>query len=118
MIDLWIIENFKILPTDNRFVDLYEEQKIALFEGVCSLPNQENLKKTVIVNSQIEKVKNTKEEDFVSDGMKKSMRKSIEENYKDFDNNYIEKVLEKNIKNMGNKIKSQKIKELQEFINE
>ena len=37
-IDIWTCLNFKILPTDDRFLKLLPEQKILLFIGALELP--------------------------------------------------------------------------------
>lgn len=78
MIDLWIFDKFVILPTDERFLNLYEEQKLALFEGVCSLPDQDSLKKNVIISRRKEEIKNKKDSSFLSKGLQIRMKEQYE----------------------------------------
>ena len=44
-LDLWIIHHFRVLPTDDRFQRLTENQKVLLFHGWTELPTSEQIKK-------------------------------------------------------------------------
>lgn len=79
MVDLWIIDKFNVLPTDKKFIDLFSEQKIALFEGVCSLPDQESLKKNVLISRKEEEIKSRDDSTFINPGLKSVMEKQYRE---------------------------------------
>jgi hypothetical protein len=64
-IDLWIINKFSVLPTDERFLNLYEEQKAALFLGINDFPDLEHLKKVLIIKEKIREVNDKKLKDLV-----------------------------------------------------
>jgi len=100
------MDKFSVLPTDERFLSLYEEQKICLFNGICSLANNEDIKISVQRQERIEEMKSRPLESFASKGLLLSMRTT----YKaaGMDNNQIE--IEVN-----NYLKTLKMKEVQEL---
>ena len=93
-IDLWIIEKFKILPTDKRFNSLETEQKIALFDNLNIFPKMEDIAKQLQINERIEKLKKQKAEESVGKGILKRMKeifkkqglteKQVDKKLKDF----------------------------------
>jgi hypothetical protein len=111
MIDLWIIDKFNVLPTDKRFVDLYDEQKIALFEGVSILPDQKDLKANILYTKKIEEIKNKPDKEFINDGLKKRMI----EQYKASGFSDIE--ISEKIKNIVETKRSLELKELEKYKN-
>lgn len=44
-LDLWIMHHFKVLPTDDRYKKLTENQKTLLFYGWTELPSSEQIKR-------------------------------------------------------------------------
>jgi hypothetical protein len=111
MIDLWIIDKFNILPTDERFVNLYDEQKIALFEGVCSLPDQQSLKKNLMITKEIEKIE--KKDDFSF--LPKGTRKRLEENYKN--SGYSNEAIQRKFREIVNIKRKEELKKWEELRN-
>jgi hypothetical protein len=71
------MDKFNVLPTDIRFINLFEEQKIALFEGLMKLPERLDLKKSIILNEKLVEIQNKKDEDFISPGMMKRMKATM-----------------------------------------
>lgn len=43
-LDLWILHHFRVLPTDDRFKRLTENQKVLLFFGWKELPTSDQIK--------------------------------------------------------------------------
>lgn len=79
-----------------RFVNLYEEQKIALFEGLCCFPDQKVLKKNMIIAKKIKEINNKDDSEFISSGLKIRMQQQFEKN--GLSKEEIEKKLKKIIK--------------------
>lgn len=67
------MEKFSVLPTDKRFLSLFEEQKIALFESINSLPDEKVLKKRILFNRKRKEAEEASPDQFVTPGMKKRM---------------------------------------------
>lgn len=67
------MDKFNVLPTDERFMNLYDEQKLAMFEGICHVPDMRYLKKQVVIDSKIEELKKKELEAFGSPGLIKRM---------------------------------------------
>lgn len=72
------MDKFSVLPTDEKFLNLYEEQKLAMFEGLCNLPDLKVVKKQVIIDGRIQGLKNMKLEEFGSPGLILKMQKTFE----------------------------------------
>ena len=109
MIDLWIFDKFNILPTDEKFLNLYDEQKIALFDGICSLPDQSSLRKNVMLANKIEEIENRSDSDFIGKGFIKRITKQHKEA------GHTEKEINKIIKNI---IETKRSAELEKLKNE
>lgn len=71
------MDKFDVLPTDMRFINLYEEQKIALFEGINDLPERDQLKRTLAIMKKKEEIKSKKDEEFVSEGLIKRIKQVL-----------------------------------------
>ena len=110
MIDLWIIDKFNILPTDKRFIDLFDEQKIAIFEGVCSLPDHKMIKKNILLTKKIEEIENKNDSIYMPKGLKETLEKKFGENGRSKDE------INEMIKNMINSKKQNEIDKLTEGI--
>jgi len=111
-IDLWIIDKFNILPTDIRFMSLYEEQKIALFECLSMFPDIDRIKKIVKVEEKINELKSKSVDEFGNPGMIKRM----EEVYRNqgLENNEIKE----KIKDHLNRIRITELKNLEKIKDE
>lgn len=66
-----------MLPNDEKFINLEEDQKIFLFNGINSLPTSEVLRESTIYRMAKAEIEDKKPEDFVNDNMKKSMYKAL-----------------------------------------
>jgi len=106
---MWIIDKFNILPTDKKFIDLFDEQKIALFEGVCSLPNQESLRRNMAISKKEIEIKSKKDSDFVKPGLKKRMEQTYKES--GFTNEQIKNKI-KEIADTQRKVELDKLEEI------
>lgn len=53
-LDLWICEHFKVLPTERRFLDLQEDQKMLLLYGFLEQPTDADM--YVSYNTKVETV--------------------------------------------------------------
>lgn len=60
-LDAWIINHFKVLPTDERFIKLTERQKVYLFYTYLEFPTDEQLHK---VHSQAKTVPQVTKDDI------------------------------------------------------
>lgn len=68
------MEKFNVLPTDNRFLSLYEEQKVALFEAMSNMPDLTMIKDHVQRTRAILELKSRPLESFLSEGILDRMR--------------------------------------------
>jgi hypothetical protein len=57
---------FKVLPTDPRFLELFDEQKVYIYEAVSSLPDIKLLKTVQGLMNEKEKIKKRDYKDFIS----------------------------------------------------
>jgi len=89
------MNEFKVLPTDERFMNLFEEQKIALFEGINSLPESKILKKNIMMERKIKEIEDRKDEEFISRGLRKTMTAHMRMNglSEEEINNHIQKII-------------------------
>ena len=66
-VKLWVIEHFRILPTDERFKRLTEDQMELLFYYFVSSPTDEQYKKAHYSNLSKEEVIETLPEDKIKE---------------------------------------------------
>lgn len=111
VIDCWIMDKFSILPTDNRFLNLYEEQKAALFEGVCSLPDNKDIKRHKLISEKIEEIKNKKNDQLLSPGLIRNTEITLKKE------GYTESQINDKIKQMVERKRNMDIKEAEGFRN-
>ena len=71
------MEKFSVLPTDEKFINLYEEQKTALFEAFNSLPGQETIKRRFYFLNARKELEEKPLIDFVQLGLKKRMEQTF-----------------------------------------
>ena len=72
------MREFKILPTDERFLSLCPEQKEIIFEAYNYLPDNETISLVVGITKKKKEIEDKKPEDYVSGSVKKNMRKAFE----------------------------------------
>lgn len=111
-IDLWIVDKFNVLPTDIKFMSLYEEQKVALFECLSMFPDISRIKKIVKVEEKINELKLKSVDEFGNPGMIKRM----EEMYKSqgLENNEIREKIRDHL----NRIRITELKNLEKIKDE
>lgn len=79
-VKLWIIEHFRILPTDERFKKLKEDQMELLFCYFVSSPNDEQYRKAHYSNLSKEEIMETLPEDKIKEmGYSEEELKDIKE---------------------------------------
>jgi hypothetical protein len=100
-----------VLPTDDRYLSLYEEQKIALFKGIMHNPDQSIVKIRMNIFEEIDKIKNTDYRKFLKPGTLKTMRATYSAQ------GINEEEAEKLIENFANVEKSRRLTEIKEKLN-
>jgi len=75
--DLWIMDKFNVLPTDERLMNLEFEQKEALFERLNSLAELKNIKLEFLKIKEVEKIKKMTSEQLMSVGLRKRVTESL-----------------------------------------
>ena len=64
---------FKVLPTDRKYLDLSDRQKLLLFEMFCEFPSPEELKFMMDKIGYVEKQKISDDEKTKLQGMQKAL---------------------------------------------
>lgn len=110
IVDIWIFDKFQVLPTDPRFLALYDEQKVALFEGLTSIPELPVLKKRLQIQRKIDEVESTKPRDFVSKGILKNMTRMFKADGR------TDEEIDKELDRIGENIKKVELKNLEKAL--
>jgi hypothetical protein len=59
------MDKFNVLPTDERYLNLYEEQKVGLFYGINELPFLDNIKTVILKEKNTKDIETKNLEDFI-----------------------------------------------------
>ena len=84
-LDLWILRKFNCLPTEQRFKELTEHQKVLMFYGYLSSPNDELIRDNYLHESEefeSEVISDQDKVDFENLGYTEEQIENIERNMK------------------------------------
>lgn len=102
------MKTFQVLPTDRRFLDLYEDQKLELFYGINHIPDESVLRNYVVKEEKRKEFAQKKASEFISQGLRNKMRETLKN--QGMGEDQIEKALE----SYGMSLKQTKMQDLDE----
>ena len=105
------MDKFSVLPTDIRFINLYEEQKLSIFNGLCMLPDSDIVKRIIRSDDKIQEIKEKKDEEIMSPGLVSKMRQIFSAQGMDAQQ------IKNKIKEQVERIRATEIKSIEEKMN-
>ena len=95
------------MPTDKRFINLEDEQKIFIFNGVNRLPSNEIIKEGTVYTNKKDEIENKKPIEYIGKTIKDNMIKTLKIQ------NFTDEEIEKKLIEFGENIKQAKLNELE-----
>lgn len=102
------MKEFKVLPTDEKFLSLFPEQKVMLYEGINHLPDSQILKSYTNLQKGIEDVRKKDSIAFIPKGIRNQMSNAFSKRGLD------KKEIDRNLRMQGKIKKENLLSELQD----
>lgn len=72
-----MINYFKVLPTDERFKSLYQDQMVMLYEALNDMPSLSLIKKVTYIIKEKKRIRRRSNDDYISPALENQMKKHL-----------------------------------------